>query len=350
VSDVRPPTAAQVKAVTDVVRWYLQTHFRRPGDPGVVEMFCDPERVGAFAVDRAALGAGDGRALFKLLVTTAMFQRRQDVQIMRILRGIGRRDATEITDARRLLKLVDATPCAHVKSLDSLRELCDLAKHPVTREGRCTQGARVACPLKRHTVLLKRYGHFGKMPTSLALMLRQAGASDLRALRRGVFARHGDPLERARALESAISEAWRINQKIASMFLSAVTNPDLSPGLAPWSAGLDWTYYVVVDSNVDLFLASLNYRGGSTYDARRDFVRALARKIDLTEFDPALHAFNPRLVQQAMYLFMSTANRRAAAGDCMHLAPSVCATCPRVVRARCPVEHSASRQRPRPGA
>lgn len=332
---VRPPRAAQVKVATDVVRWYVQTHFRRPGDPGVVEMFCDPERVGAFAVDRAALGAGDERALFRLLVTTAMFQRRQDVQIMRILRGIGRRDATELTDARRLLKLVDATPCAHMKSVDSLRELCDLAKHPVTREGCCTRGARVPCPLKRHTVLLKRYGHFGKVPTSLALVLRQAGASDLGALRRDVFARHGEPLDRARALESALSEAWRINRKIASMFLSAVTNPDLSPGLAPWSEGLDWTYFVVVDSNVDLFLAAIGYRGTKTYDARREFVRALARCIDLRVLDDRLNCFNPRLVQQALYLFMSVANRRATPGDCMHGQPTTCSVCPASLATRC---------------
>lgn len=120
------------------------------------------------------------------------------------------------------------------------------------------------------------------------------------------------------------------------MFLSMVTNPDLSRGLAPWTRGLDWTYYVVVDSNVDLFLTSIGYRGGGSYDARRDFIRELSRGIDLTEFDETLRPYNPRLVQQAMYLFMSTANRRAAANDCMHLAPTACATCPRALRSRCP--------------
>lgn len=51
------------------------------------------------------------------------------------------------------------------------------------------------------------------------------------------------------------------------MFLSAISNPDLSPGLSPWPGDLDWTYYVVIDSNVDLFLASIRYRGGASYDA-----------------------------------------------------------------------------------
>jgi hypothetical protein len=60
------------------------------------------------------------------------------------------------------------------------------------------------------------------------------------------------------------------------------------------------------------------------------------RGIDLTEFDEGLQPYNPRLVQQAMYLFMSTANRRAATVDCMHLAPARCAACPGALRNRCP--------------
>jgi hypothetical protein len=332
------PRATQVAATEAVVRWYLDQHFRRPSDPGVVEMFCDPSRVGSFAVDRRALRAGDGRALFRLLVATAMFQRRQDVQILRILQGMGASDAAEISDAARLLALVDNGDCAHMRTTQALAEACDLDKDPRTRVGCCNANPSVSCHLKRHTVLLKRYGHFGKVPTSIALMVRESGAEDLAVLRRLVMERERDPLARAQALERELSRAWRVNQKIASMFLSMVTNPDLSLGLAPWSRGIDWTYYVVVDSNVDLFLASIGYKGTGTYDARRDFVRELARGIDLTEFDDALQPYNPRLVQQAMYLFMSTANRRAAGADCMHLAPASCATCPSVVRRRCPAK------------
>jgi hypothetical protein len=329
------PRATQVAATKAVVRWYLDTHFRRPSDPGVVEMFCDPTRVGSFAVDRRALRAGDGRALFRLLVATAMFQRRQDVQILRILQGIGAADAAEISDAGRLLAMVDDGDCAYMRSTEFLAHECDLNKDPQTLEGRCEANPGVACHLKRHTVLLKRYGHFGKVPTSIALMVRESGAEDLAELRRLVMTREHSPLARAQALEQELSRAWRVNQKIASMFLSMITNPDLSPGLAPWARGIDWTYYVVVDSNVDLFLASIGYAGIGTYDARRDFVRELARGIVLSEFDGALQPYNPRLVQQAMYLFMSTANRRAAEVDCMHLAPAVCATCPNALRRRC---------------
>lgn len=320
------------------MRWYLRQHFGRPSDPGVVEMFCDPARVGSFAVDRCAVQAGDSRALFRLLIATAMFQRRQDVQILRILQGIGATDAVELSDAERLLALVDGSECTHLRTTRLLVEACDLEKDPRTREGCCSANPGIACHLKRHTVLLKRYGHFGKVPTSIALMVRESGAEDLSGLRRLVMEREQDPLVRAQALEQELSRAWRVSQKIASMFLSMITNPDLSRGLAPWTSGIDWTYYVVIDSNVDLYLASIGYGGTGTYDARRDFVRELARRIDLTEFDDRLQPYNPRLVQQAMYLFMSSANRRAAPTDCMHVGAAGCAACPRALRRQCPVE------------
>ena len=178
------------------------------------------------------------------------------------MQGIAATDADEISDAEQLWELVDDGGCVHMRTTLALAEECDLDKDPRTRVGCCSANPKVACHLKRHTVLLKRYGHFGKVPTSIALMVRESGAEDLSALRRLVMKRARNPLARAQELERELSRAWRVSQKIASMFLSMVTNPDLSRGLAPWSRGIDWTYYVVVDSNVDLFLASIGYHGG----------------------------------------------------------------------------------------
>lgn len=270
-----------------------------------------------------------------MLVATAMFQRRQDVQILRILRGISAEDARELTTARQLLALADATPCANLRTTSHLHERCDLGKDPRTGKGVCGKNPRVHCALKRHTVLLKRYGHFGKVPTSLALAIREIGARDLEALRARVLRTTTDPRERAIALEAALCRAWRVSQKIASMFLSMVSNPDLS-ARAPWARGVDWTYFIVVDSNVDLFLEAIGYSGTGTYAARRGFVEALSRKIDLTAYDRRLHACNPRIVQQAMYLFMSEANRRAAGPrDCRGAA--ACSACDPTLARRCPV-------------
>lgn len=317
------------------MEWYIERHYDTPHDPGVPAMFCDPAYVGPFALDSAAFAAGDGPTLFRLLVATTMFQRRQDQQILRILRGMHPDIAAEVTDANRLRVLADESPCAHLKSTITLHGDCDLTKDEQTGLGICHQAPAVACHLKQHTVVLKRYGHFGKVPTSAALMLRESGATDLPSLRTLIMRQERTRLGRAVALETALSRAWRINQKIASMFLSAVTNPDLPPRTAPWQAGIDWTYFVVVDSNVDLFLTSLGYSGGSSYDARRAFVRALAEQINLRALDHRLHAMNPRLVQQALYLFMSSTNRQAALSDCMHLGSATCQRCPHLLAMRC---------------
>ncbi|MEO6323556.1 MAG: hypothetical protein ABIQ65_02910 [Thermoanaerobaculia bacterium] len=306
-------------------------------------MFCDETSVGAFSVSPQALARGDGEALFRILVATAMFQRRQDQQILRILRGIDPATAAELTEPAQLLKLVRRSTCPNIKSVELLRQSCDLTKDPRTRQGTCSARPSLECHLKDHTVVLKRYGHFGKMPTSLALAISEEAVADLPALLRRIVATNSTRMARAVALEGALCAAWRINQKLASMFLSAVTNPDLSPGFRPpWGQGLDWTYFVVVDSNVDGFLAAIGYAGPGSYDARRIFLRGLAARIDLSSLKRGLRAFNPRLVQQAMYLFMSATNRRALPNDCGHLGPATCTRCPQALAARCSVRHRAA--------
>lgn len=333
------PTTKQVQIANKVVRWYLANYYQRPEDLGVASMFCDPARVGAFAIAPGALASGDGEALFRLLIAMTMFQRRQDVQVLRILRGMRRSDARELTSARRLLNLADRTPCEHLRTTTALHGSCDLTKDPATKTGCCTRNPQVACHLKRHTVLLKRYGHFGKVPTSAALAIREAGATDLPALRDQVLKSVQDPLVRARALEDALSRSWRVSQKIAAMFLSAISNPDLSP--APWAEGVDWTHFVVIDSNVDLFLAAIEYRGSGTYDARRSFVQQIAHRIDLRTMENGVSSYNPRIVQQALYLFMSLTNRRQIASDCMHQGPQSCRNCPSPLSKICPARSRA---------
>lgn len=329
------PTSWQVRRTRLVVRWYLEHHHGAPDDPGTRPMYYDRARVGHLAVRPEDLSAGRPAALFRVLVATAMFQRRQDVQIMRILRGLPRGVAREVGSLDRLARLAAESPCSHLGNNEALIDRCDLGKDPVTKEGMCTARPDVTCHLKRHTVALKRYGHFGKVPTSAALAVREAGARDLRALYRDVLAGAATAVEAAAALEVALSQSWRVNQKIACMFLSVVANPDLGDENAPWSADLDWNRFVVVDSNVDLYLRAIGYPGPWAYDARRAFVQALARRVDLAAIKPGLNSYNARLVQQAMYLFMSASNRRALRRDCSHRGPAACGKCPGPLRTTC---------------
>lgn len=326
-----------MRATSAVVRWYLRLHHRTVDDPGTARTFRDRRKVGAFAVSADAVRSGDSDALFRLLIATTMFQRRQDLQIMRILRSLSEAQVAQLTRPKLLLALVDEKTCPQMGSTSALHNACDLAKDPATKEGTCSANPHAACHLKVHTVWLRRYGHFGKVPTSAALMLREAGVQGLSQLREKVLRETEDPQQRAEALLRSLSRAWRVSDKIASMFLSALSTPDLASGPTPWADGIDWTQFVVIDSNVDLYLKSIGYRGSKSYDARRAFVRALAQRIDLRRLRRGLIAFNPRLVQQAMYLFMSSTNRKAAARDCLHIGQRACRRCPHDLRVRCPV-------------
>lgn len=336
-ADAPRPSRRQIDATSAVVRWYLRLYFDTPHDPGVTARFCDPAVVGAWAVDAAALRAGEPDALFRLMVATTMFQRRQDQQILRILRATPLAAVQDLSDPRLLLAGAERSGCPALASNDALLGTCDLTKDPKTKLGVCTHRPTIRCGPKEHTVWLKRYGHFGKMPTSAALVVRESGAGDLRGLYERTLLAHRTRGQRSAALEAELSLVWRINQKIACMFLSAISNPDLARGIAPWAAGLDWRHFVVVDSNVDLFLGAIGYRGGSSYDARRAFIRALAGEIDLRAEGGRTRADNPRLVQQAMFVFMSEANRRASLNDCSHARPLSCERCPPNLSRRCPL-------------
>jgi len=341
---VPPPTRRQYRITRAVVAWYVDAYYQTDDDVGVPAMFCREDRVGEFAVDAEALAAGDGDALFRLLVSMTMFQRRSDLQIMRVLRGISRADAEEMTDATTLLHLADAGGCPNARDVERLKDRCDLGKDPVSKAGVCTFRPKAPCHMKRHTELLKRYGHFGKVPTSAALALRANGVASLAELRELVWQRIDCPSERAQALERAVSRSWRVSEKIAAMFLSAVTNRDLSGALAPWADGIASDHFVVIDSNVDLFLRATGYVGPMTYAGRRQFVQALSRRVPLDEYRPGLQPFNPRLVQQALYMFMSESNRRASETDCSQ-EPSACETCPSDLANVCPRRSEPTRHR-----
>jgi hypothetical protein len=300
-------------------------------------MFFSQERVGAFAVDAQRFHDGEGEALGRVLIATTMFQRRQDQQILRILRGMSVERVEELTSLPALSAAAERAGCAQLRSLDALLSGCDLDKDAATKQGTCKANPELLCPLKSHTEWLKRYGHFGKVPTSVALAVNAQGANDLAELYEVACARGEDRAATALWIEEALCAAWRVSDKIAAMFLSAASNPDLSSRrAAPWQQGLDWTRYVVIDSNVDLFLRAIDYKGSmSSYAARRAFICEIAQEICLDELELGMSRYNPRIVQQAMYLFMSGTNRRTLDADCSRMMPAPCGECPPAVASRC---------------
>lgn len=325
----------QVAQTEAVVRWYLGTYFGKPEDLGTASSFCDPVRVGAFAPNLDDIRAGRSEALFKLLVMMTLFQRRQDQQVFRILRAISTSDVREMTDSNILLQLAGSSPCSLLKSVRGIHDTCDLSKD---QHGRpcCATHPDLKCQLKRHSKLLKRYADFGKVPTSAALVLVENGDEGLSGLRKRVLATPAAPLARSEMLLSELSRMWRVSLKIASMFLSAVTNPDLEGASAVWREGLDWRRFVVIDSNTERFLTAVGFNNAGGYAGRRAVIEALAAEIDLRRLNPDLQSNNPRLVQQAMYMFMSAPNRRANPTDCWSAAPASCLSCELQLRRACP--------------
>lgn len=325
---------AQVRKTREVTRWYLGLYHDTPDDIGVVRMFADPAKVGNFAILISDIQHGQPSALSRLLMATVMFQRRQDLQIMRVLRGISAADADELSSVPTLLALARDCGCPHLESNATLLAGCNLRKD-LNGQGTCGAEPEIRCAPKRHAALLKRYGHFGRVPTSLALNLGAWGAADLSELRLRALNEGASPADAAARLERMLCGSWRVSDKIAAMYLSMLSNPDLCPGVAPWEPGLDWTRWVVIDSNVDLFLSWLGYEGFGTYSARRTFLQSLANEVDLSELKPGLRSYNPRIVQQAAYLFMSVTNRRAIEADCSRRS-GACDACPDPLPDGCP--------------
>ena len=124
----------------------------------------------------------------------------------------------------------------------------------------------------------------------------------------------------------------------------------------PWYMPLDAvpTAFATSDRQVRrvaAYLADLGYRGDPSYAAQRGFLEAVASEIDLRRSRRGRHTFNPRLVQQALYLFRGASNRRANPDDCLTRAPLSCQTCPASLVAACRVKPEAVvRRRRLPGA
>ena len=69
---------------------------------GILPFYCDPKRVGAFAVTPADLAAGGDSALFRLLVTLSMYQALRDVVIMRRQRSMKLASVRVVADLARV--------------------------------------------------------------------------------------------------------------------------------------------------------------------------------------------------------------------------------------------------------
>jgi hypothetical protein len=290
--------------------------------------YCDPDRVGAFAVAPDQLAAGGDAALFRLFVTLSMYQALRDVVIMRQQRSLPRASMRVVADAAFVKRSLARRGCPVLRSTDAFEEGCDVAK--VSEVVDCGTCPGTACHVKDATVVFNRMGDMGKLPTSAWLRIwKDGGVRDVLAeISRNV----ASPTKRAALLVERFARIHRVGRKLATMFVSALSTPALAPGLTPWFPDIDGNDLVVVDTNVARAVDALREPGAAkTYDARERWVREQAAQLDLSEFRADLPNYSPRLVQQALYAFCSKSNR-VARGDgcagratpCAACAPTVC--------------------------
>jgi hypothetical protein len=289
-----------------VITWYFAYVYGVREGPGVLPFYCDPHRVGRFAVKPEALAAGTDAALFKLFVALSMYQARRDVIIMRQQRTMTAGVVASLSSSRRLRQLVTSTHCDRLASAAVFDAGCDVAKAGGVVD--CGHRSGLACHVKDATAELCRMGDSGKTPTSAWLHAWKGGG--LRSTLEEVFATTPDPTRRADLLVTRFEAVHRVGRKLATMFVGAISMPALAPGLAPWFPAVDGHSLVVVDTHVVRALDRLRPAASPTsYEARVRWVKRQATRIDLREFHPEVPNYAPRIVQQALYHFGSKSNR-----------------------------------------
>lgn len=322
----RPSHVAALRAILD---WYFSRIYGRIEGPGTLPFYCDPTRVGYFAVTPAALAAGQPAALFRLFVSLAMFQARRDVVIMRQQAGMSREQTQYLLSPSVIGRLALRSHCDLLASAESFDAGCRVQKEGTLVD--CSYRPGAPCHVKDATVLLNRMGDMGKLPSSAWLHAWKGGRP--KRLLQQIISDESDPQRRAALLVDHFAKVYRVGVKLATMFVSALSTPALAPGLTPWFPAVDGNGLVVVDTNVAQAVDRLRGPGGGlTYEARADWLRKQALQLDLRGFRAEVPSYSPRLLQQALYSFCSKSNRQANKNDC----PKDGAVCSECVTEVCP--------------
>lgn len=111
-----------------VLAWYFREVYGRLEGPGTLPFYCDPERVGYFAVDPSELAVGHAPALFQLFVAMAMFQARRDVVIMRQQASMPGPEAKKLLSTKVLGQLVRRSICEQLSRAATFDAGCSVQK------------------------------------------------------------------------------------------------------------------------------------------------------------------------------------------------------------------------------
>jgi len=308
------PSGRVVNDLRTVLRWYFREVYRRHEGPGVLPFYCDPTRIGHFALTPDELRSRNECALFRLFVSLAMYQARRDVVIMRQQHALSRRKAVSLVSLHALARRVRSNPCRHLSPAISFERGCSVHKSGGIFD--CTERPGATCHVKEAASAFNRMADLGKLPTSAWFRVWRHGG--LTRLFDEVGQSVLDPRSRAEELVARLSRVQRVGRKLATMFVSALSVPALAPGLTPWFPEVDGNDLLVIDTNVARGIDALCPRKApSTYESRTHWLREIAKRIDLRAFDLDVPRCSPRLVQQALYAFCSRSNRVARQDRCL---------------------------------
>jgi hypothetical protein len=300
------------KALRQITRWYFTKAYGSWEGPGILPYYCDPGRVGAFAVSPQALAAEEEEALFRLFVGMSMYQARRDVIIMKQQRGMTDLVVNRMASLPLVRNSIRSSSCSYLQEAESFEGGCSVRK----RDGQvdCAEPAASGCHVRLASAALRRYGDSGKLPTSAWLRIWRHGG--LAHLLSAVCRHDRNPVKRAELLVRELSKVFRVGRKLASMFVSALSVPALAPGLTPWFPRIDGASLVVIDTHVAFAIRRLSPKPLTGYERQSEWLRSQAAAIDLRVFGDHLPRVSARMVQQAVCVFGSRSNRAANHDTC----------------------------------
>ena len=304
-------------AAAAIYGWYVNHYWTTDNDVGTLTFLTRVDKLGYFAIDKDAIEAADEDALFKLLVLTTMFQRLRDQNVCSILRSLSNEQVNSVTRPQLLDLSIRNAECEFCRNNEVLKGQCTVTKLGNSKPF-CDQINVVGCHIREHSHILRRYGHFGKIPSSIYHVMSSNGG--IKSLIHTAIKSSSNRVSRTKYLIESLTDVWRIGPKLASMFVSLLVTENLCKVRAPFVSEFDSSYALVIDINTMSAIERLGYTGSRSYEAQSEFIRVLA--VSLTahsdNFGTAKLEVSPRLLQQALYMFMSKPNRQTVISDCSH--------------------------------
>ncbi|MCZ2109781.1 MAG: hypothetical protein LC118_09480 [Dehalococcoidia bacterium] len=122
------PKAAQIQRLREVCEWYFERIYGRIEGAGITPFYCDPERVGHFAVRPAALAVGEHSAVFRLLVGLSMYQARRDRLLMDQQSSMLAEAVRSMVSPAALRRTIAETHCLHLDAAADFERRCTVYK------------------------------------------------------------------------------------------------------------------------------------------------------------------------------------------------------------------------------